>query len=133
MGTIGPLLAPRDLMSGLVLVALLFVLAAVFIVLGRYLLWQRMLEHAGRLVEGRVLECSGSYDSDRNLWVRIRYEFVSPSTGLPLQGSGKQMRNDLRPSGSSAPTGAPVPGHLLPGRGTPVHVMYVDDTFFEIL
>jgi hypothetical protein len=43
------------------------------------------------------------------------------------------MRNDLRPNGSSTPTGAQVPDHLLPGRGTPVHVMYVDDTFFEIL
>jgi hypothetical protein len=133
MCAIGPLLAPRDAMSGVVLVALFLILAGLAIVLGRYLLRRRRMEHVGRLVQGRVLECRGGYDSDRDFWVRIHHEFVSPSSGVPLQGKKKQVRSDLRPSGGGPFFDAPVPDDLLPKRGTPVLVMYVDDSFFEIL
>jgi hypothetical protein len=81
--------------------------------------WRR-LARDGELTEGEIIHCSGEKDSDGDYHLKAEVRFRSPQTGEWLQGTYSPKRNDLK-------------GKSLPGPGTRVHVIYLDDKTYEAL
>jgi hypothetical protein len=54
------------------------------------------------------------------LTLQVRFGFRSPNTGAWIEGQDSQTRKDLE-------------GKPLPSRGTPVHVLYLDDKTYLML
>jgi hypothetical protein len=78
------------------------------------------LARDGELTEGEIVHCSGERDSDGDFILRAEVRFRSPQTGAWLEGTYSPTRNDLKGKG-------------LPGPGTRVHVLYLDDKTYEAL
>jgi hypothetical protein len=73
----------------------------------------------GRILEGKLIFCSGEMDSDHDCRIRATFAFVSPQ-GRILSGRASVYRNDLK----DAP---------LPGPDTTVAVLYLDDHNYQVL
>ncbi len=78
----------------------------------------QQLGREGRMVTGEVLRSEGHKDEDGYI-VTMHYCFQSPS-GRPLLGKVSRTRNDLKRK-------------PLPEPGTPLVVLYLDDTSYELL
>jgi hypothetical protein len=99
----------------------------IYIVMRRKLRKHARLAQHGRLLQGKVLRCSGrthhsedsSGDSTSTYTVTLEYELVSPE-GKRLTGTSETTRNDLRSAS-------------LPAPGTSVAVLYADDQTHEAL
>jgi len=86
---------------------------------------KRLLVSDGRLCDGEVESCRGRRargpheDSDYYYEVAVRYSFRTPD-GLRLTGEAEAARDDLRKA-------------ELPPPGTPVRVLYLTDTNYQLL
>ncbi|MBI3724798.1 DUF3592 domain-containing protein [bacterium] len=83
-----------------------------FFATGRALVRARRLVRAGRLVPGRVLSCA-SWDSEGDLWIKLRYELESPS-GFTVAGDIRRRVDQLK-------------GRPLPRPGDPISICYASD------
>jgi hypothetical protein len=101
----------------------LFVLitSVIMFVLLRPVVRDRWLARNGRILEGKVVKSSGRLAGSKRRYYRltVQYRFISPS-GTVLSGKQGARRDDLRHS-------------PLPGPGTPVAVLYVDDRHYKML
>jgi hypothetical protein len=66
----------------------------------------------GHLIYGEVIRATSTLDSDNDVQVTVEYGFAAPGTRDWLTGKQTATRNDLR--------------DLLPERGTPVAILYLD-------
>ncbi len=78
----------------------------------------RRLERFGYLLDGEVVACS-SHVNDGDTVITLKYRFCTPEN-KPIVRSSDKSRNDLRKSS-------------LPGIGTPVAVLYLDERLFRVL
>jgi hypothetical protein len=78
----------------------------------------RRLETEGHLLEGQVTHCSGVTHKS-NYEVKLSYCFYTPDE-RPLRDKTSRIRHDLYLT-------------ALPQPGTPVAVLYLDDTNFRVL
>ncbi|HVO42961.1 MAG TPA: DUF3592 domain-containing protein [Aggregatilineales bacterium] len=104
------------------LVILVPVTIGLTIVQLRPIVIDRALARDGRVVQGKLLSRSGRMIKGKNRYfqVSVAYTFTSPTTGLAITGKQNATRNDLRDK-------------PLPELGTPVAVLYVNDSRFKIL
>lgn len=79
----------------------------------------RRLSRDGKLLRGEVLACTGLRGYKGAYTVSLRYAFRDPG-GQNVEKLVKTVRNDLKKKG-------------LPRPGTPVAVMYVDESLYEVL
>jgi hypothetical protein len=79
------------------------------------------LARNGRILQGKVMKSNGRLAGSKHRYYKlaVQYEFLSPS-GAVLSGKQDARRDDLRHS-------------LLPGSGTPIAVLYVDDRHYKML
>jgi hypothetical protein len=78
----------------------------------------RRLAWQGKVMTGRVLNCTCKHDSD-GLIVKVAYAFEAPGLGF-LRGTGTAQREDL------SPETAPLPG-------TAVRVLYLNERLHRVL
>jgi hypothetical protein len=86
----------------------------------REVLKRRKLARRGQRIAGEIVRCSADRDSDGDFVLEVRFGFRSPHTGVWIEGKDSQTRKDLE-------------GRPLPPRGTPVHVLYLDDETYLML
>ncbi|MCC7451225.1 MAG: DUF3592 domain-containing protein [Anaerolineae bacterium] len=91
------------------------------LVIGSIMAYRRSkrLEREGRLIKGTVVSCKGSSDSDGDYTIKLKYRFCSP-TGRDVSKQESHIRNDLK-------------GVLPPAPGTPVAVLYADDSCYQVI
>ncbi|GAB4200901.1 MAG: hypothetical protein OHK0022_22420 [Roseiflexaceae bacterium] len=77
----------------------------------------RTLSDAGWLIPGKVVSAYTERDDSHNLLLHLQFHFVAPD-GDEIVSSDVRMRNDL--------IGAPAPG-------TPLAVLYVSPTLYQVL
>jgi hypothetical protein len=102
---------------GLIWCAVSFGLGYVFY---RTRLKRRRLARDGQLIDGSIVSSSGRTDSDGDFTLKTEVRFRSPRTGKWIYQNYRHARNDLK-------------RRELPGPGTLVHVLYIDDKTFEAL
>lgn len=88
--------------------------------LAREQLKQHRLARGGKRVVGEIVASTSHRDGDGDLVLDLGYRFRSPLTWSWIEGKGSQVRNDLERT-------------PLPARGTPVHVLYLDDETHLVL
>ncbi|MBN1202593.1 MAG: HEAT repeat domain-containing protein [Anaerolineae bacterium] len=76
-------------------------------------------KEGNRLLKGRVVACTGHLDGEGDYYVKLRYQFRSPS-GRKIVYQASRIRNDLK-------------NKPLPAAGTPVAVYYRHDRSFRVL
>jgi hypothetical protein len=77
------------------------------------------LRESSSMLPGEVVKCTGSA-ADDDYHVRLTYRFQSPASGKTLQQAQRLQRDDMG-------------DESLPAPGTPVIVLYRDDTTFQVL
>jgi hypothetical protein len=81
---------------------------------------RRRLAREGKLIDGTIVSSSSSTDGDGDFTLKTQVRFRSPRTGEWIFQNYRHGRNDLKRK-------------PLPGPGTLVHVLYIDDRTFEAL
>jgi hypothetical protein len=81
---------------------------------------RQRLSREGILIGGEIVYCSGYEDSDNDFRLKAEVRFRSPQTGEWIHKEYSPTRNDLK-------------GMPLPGPGTRVHVLYLDDKTYGAL
>lgn len=79
----------------------------------------KTLSKHGRIIDGKLINCSG-YTDEGDFYIKGEYNFISPSTRDMIQGKFHSLREDLR-------------NQKLPGIGTKVKVIYLNDKTFDVL
>jgi hypothetical protein len=79
--------------------------------------WQIYTAPNKQLLPGEVARCSYDSDYDR---LSVRYAFASPQTGKLIKGRESIRRSDLTAG-------------MLPGKGAPVMVLYVNDRLHKVM
>jgi hypothetical protein len=85
----------------------------------RHMLRNQYLTQKGQIIEGRVVGSSITR-SKSTYTLKMKYEFISPTSGKKITRSESRVRNDLKQSGA-------------PNWGRLVAVLYADDHTYRVL
>jgi hypothetical protein len=118
-------LSPPWLITGFSLVWIPGFLGIPLFVMGMFMRQSgiaRRLRQGSRKLMGEILYCARDID-DGDCHIKLTYRFQSPQSGQILESTHQQQRDDL----------IDVEAAKLPSAGTPVVVLYRDDTTFRVL